>query len=492
MKYSFSFVLLLLLAFVMPAESQKYEVDSAGLFLRAEQWPVMVGGDDVAGRFIRRNVRYPVEAWREAQITEVAFKFIVTDKGEIRNVRLMGEERIPSALRSELLRVAQSMPKWKPGYVGGRAVNTWRSLRCDLIDGMGRFEDGTFFYPPCFKKWLLPAIKQAADKTYAHGMSKAEEDKKMAVLAHAYGIVPDCAATSAAYARLLAGSGRGAEAVAALDSSISRYSLKNRWDEDDVEAIYDRNPQRMGYVGKTELWLRLLRVVIADAGGLQRGDSLLGAYADVAKHIGMKIRNHDIAPMKSLENRERFSTADEQRLHQLMQEKAMLVHNNPERLSPDEIADVEREQTLGGRMAVIDKYIGQGKISNARVVQITGEIADIENKPPQIAGIAENTARLYAVAALLAYLHDGTTAQHEYLQQVMRSATKEMQSLVYQWQKRISDAGLTDADRADVVRCLACYAPRQGESADSIKRFYELRKRVWAVYPMEWLSKCDI
>lgn len=175
---------------------------------------------------------------------------------------------------------------------------------------------------------------------------------------------------------------------------------------------------------------------------------------------------------------------------QLMQEKYSLAMHNTGSLAPDEIAALDHEQVSERSMAMIDRFIKDGRISNARIVQITNELKELRHKRPAIPNIKENTVRMYAVNALLEYLYGGTAAQDKYLLSAIAADgqiyAKEIEAL----RATIAKAALTDADRTAVVRCIAAYAPIKG--TDNAKAFYELRKRVYAAYPIEWLSKCDI
>lgn len=59
-RFCLIFAILSFLLFV-PAVAQSYKVDpnTPGVFLYAEQFPFMVGGDEAAERYIRNNVKYP-------------------------------------------------------------------------------------------------------------------------------------------------------------------------------------------------------------------------------------------------------------------------------------------------------------------------------------------------------------------------------------------------------------------------------------------------
>lgn len=245
----------------------------------------------------------------------------------------------------------------------------------------------------------------------------------------------------------------------------------------------------MGYVGKTELWLRLVAAAVRSVAG-QPVDSVRDALEEVKEHSDMKIYNHDIVTYNRLGRDARIhDDGDDEKVRVLMQEKADIVHGNPERLSAAEIAEIEHENILRARMTVIDKYIMQGKISNARVLQISGEISNIENKPPHIPGVVPNTARLYALNALVAYLMDGVEAQQKCFKAAEIEESRSVRQEVKNWQKKVVAAGLADGDRVCALRCLACCAPMQGEGDEAVRRFYDVQRKLYAAYPIEWLKE---
>lgn len=57
------------------------------------------------------------------------------------------------------------------------------------------------------------------------------------------------------------------------------------------------------------------------------------------------------------------------------------------------------------------------------------------------------------------------------------------------WQKKVVAAGLADGDRVCALRCLACCAPMQGEGDEAVRRFYDVQRKLYAAYPIEWLKE---
>jgi TonB family protein len=87
-----------------------------------EEMPGFPGGMDKLVEYLRANVKYPEAAEKKGIQGRVTVIFVVTDKGEITKVQVA--KGVNPALDAEALRVVKSMPKWKPGMVKGKAVNT--------------------------------------------------------------------------------------------------------------------------------------------------------------------------------------------------------------------------------------------------------------------------------------------------------------------------------------------------------------------------------
>ena len=86
--------------------------------LNNPELPQFVGGPEVLGEFIARNIRYPGKA-REYNITgRVYIRFYVSSKGKVCRPYLMRD--IGEGCGEEALRVVKLMPDWKPGIKNGK------------------------------------------------------------------------------------------------------------------------------------------------------------------------------------------------------------------------------------------------------------------------------------------------------------------------------------------------------------------------------------
>lgn len=90
------------------------------IFIRVEKMPEFPGGDAALLKYISSHVRYPVICQENGIQGMVSVSFVINEKGEVTNVKaLRGND--PN-LEREAVRVVQTLPLWKPGKQGGRAV----------------------------------------------------------------------------------------------------------------------------------------------------------------------------------------------------------------------------------------------------------------------------------------------------------------------------------------------------------------------------------
>ncbi|MCG6188657.1 energy transducer TonB [Maribellus maritimus] len=96
------------------------EEEEATVFLSPEQMPEFPGGEPALRKYLAGSVRYPVIAQENGIQGKVYVTFVINEKGGIENVALI--RGIDPPLDEEALRVVRSLPVWKPGKQGGRAV----------------------------------------------------------------------------------------------------------------------------------------------------------------------------------------------------------------------------------------------------------------------------------------------------------------------------------------------------------------------------------
>ena len=108
------------------AQSDSTAMPDRAIFTVVEQPPEFPGGMRKVGEYFQKNLHYP-EAARNAKLEGRVFvTFIVTDKGDIRDVHTL--KRLGLGTDEEAVRLIQSMPNWIPGKQNGQPVNVRYNL----------------------------------------------------------------------------------------------------------------------------------------------------------------------------------------------------------------------------------------------------------------------------------------------------------------------------------------------------------------------------
>ena len=82
-------------------------------------------------QYIAKRIKYPSVA-RENKIEgRVVLKFVVDEKGEVRNMKIV--RGVAGGCTEEAVRVLKNMPQWKPGRHGGRNVKVYFTLPITFI-----------------------------------------------------------------------------------------------------------------------------------------------------------------------------------------------------------------------------------------------------------------------------------------------------------------------------------------------------------------------
>lgn len=102
-------------------EGQLEVNDAEPVFMVVENMPEFPGGTAELMKFLSRNLKYPAEARQKGEQGRVVLSFIVGKDGKLRNFEV--KKSVSPALDAEAVRVAKSMPDWKPGRQRGMAVD---------------------------------------------------------------------------------------------------------------------------------------------------------------------------------------------------------------------------------------------------------------------------------------------------------------------------------------------------------------------------------
>ena len=101
--------------------------DTDMIYQVIEEQPEFPSGMKELMKWFSENINYPEEAAKAGVQGRAFVRFVVHKDGSISSpeiLRSSGNE----LLDTEALRVVSSMPKWKPGMQGGKAVNVWFTL----------------------------------------------------------------------------------------------------------------------------------------------------------------------------------------------------------------------------------------------------------------------------------------------------------------------------------------------------------------------------
>lgn len=106
------------------------------VFTFVERPPSFPGGDPALNKYLSTNIRYPHTAFEKNVSGTVFVSFIVTDEGEVVDVKTVGKPK-GGGLEEEAMRVVKQMPKWIPGKQNNQAVSVQFNLpiRFVLQDG---------------------------------------------------------------------------------------------------------------------------------------------------------------------------------------------------------------------------------------------------------------------------------------------------------------------------------------------------------------------
>jgi protein TonB len=102
--------------------------DSSGLEINHFDFQIMPeypGGNDQLKKFIFTNVQYPKVAFDNGISGIVHIQFLIYEDGSHHASILKG---IDPSLNNEALRIANLMPKWKPGYQDGEPVKVMLAI----------------------------------------------------------------------------------------------------------------------------------------------------------------------------------------------------------------------------------------------------------------------------------------------------------------------------------------------------------------------------
>lgn len=91
------------------------------IFFIVEEMPEYPGGDLALRKYIANSIKYPVIAQENGIQGKVYVTFVVSKDGSVANTKIA--RGVDPILDKEAMRVVNGLPRWKPGYQKGEAVN---------------------------------------------------------------------------------------------------------------------------------------------------------------------------------------------------------------------------------------------------------------------------------------------------------------------------------------------------------------------------------
>jgi TonB family protein len=101
------------------------------IFTIVEQMPEFPGGAIALRKHIAQQVKYPASAQEAGIQGNVFVSFVINSFGAVSDVKVV--KSVDPALDHEAIRVIYSMPKWKPGFQQGKAVDVAYTMPIEFI-----------------------------------------------------------------------------------------------------------------------------------------------------------------------------------------------------------------------------------------------------------------------------------------------------------------------------------------------------------------------
>lgn len=98
------------------------EPEEGDIVFKPDKEAQFPGGNEFLKSFLKKNVYYPQEAIEKGIEGRVVVSFVVDKHGHISNVEVV--QSADPLLDAEAVRVVQSMPKWIPAEMDGKAVRS--------------------------------------------------------------------------------------------------------------------------------------------------------------------------------------------------------------------------------------------------------------------------------------------------------------------------------------------------------------------------------
>ncbi len=93
-----------------------------------DEIPEFIGGREAMNKYLSENLVYPESAKKKRIEGKVYLKFVVSETGNVSNVKVQKGIADCQECDAEAVRVVNNMPDWKPAKTNGKPVNSWYNL----------------------------------------------------------------------------------------------------------------------------------------------------------------------------------------------------------------------------------------------------------------------------------------------------------------------------------------------------------------------------
>ena len=100
--------------------------DEPEAYMIVEEMPEFPNGEEAMMQYIAEQVKYPAEAKKAGAQGRVFIGFIVETDGSLSDIKVL--RGIGFGCDEEAMRVVESMPKWQPGVLNGKAVRVFYQI----------------------------------------------------------------------------------------------------------------------------------------------------------------------------------------------------------------------------------------------------------------------------------------------------------------------------------------------------------------------------
>jgi len=122
LKFILVLTIFLPLRSIFPSEAAG-QTDESGIYIAVDEMPTFPGGLAELGKYLGKNIHYPVAAKENGIQGKVIVKFCVTAQGSLTKFSVL--KSVDPDLDKEALRVVQTITSFTPGKKDGVPVPVW-------------------------------------------------------------------------------------------------------------------------------------------------------------------------------------------------------------------------------------------------------------------------------------------------------------------------------------------------------------------------------